>query len=347
MSLIGGLVWRDTTRPVAEGRGVPGLPGGTSETVPAARITLPGGCLLAQGERAACAQWGGVAGAFDLDLTNLDEVRTAAAPEAPFRFLEEGFRRHGARFLTTLRGAFALALWWPGARRLVLAADRFGVRRLYYAATPDGIAFGARVRIPPALLGLASEVAPEAVYAYLNFGTVPAPQTIYRAVRRLPPGHALYWEDGQVRVEPYWDMQYPERPLPRATAAAALVRHTEEAVREALSGADVKHTGAFLSGGTDSSTVLGLMTRITGERESAIASDVGLAHGVWQFDAWAATYDGARTVADEVLGALKRQEFTAASVDVLEALLEREHELYEPEARLYRVSMDLTVWYRE
>ena len=88
-------------------------------------------------------------------------------------------------------------------------------------------------------------------------------------------------------------------------------------------------------------------TRITGERESAIASDVGLAHGVWQFDAWAAKYDGARTVADEVLGALKRQEFTAASVDVLEALLEREHELYEPEARLYRVSMDLTVWYRE
>jgi asparagine synthase (glutamine-hydrolysing) len=271
MSLIGGLVWRDTTGPVAEGRGVPGLPGGTSETVPAARITLPGGCLLAQGERAACAQWGGVAGAFDLDLTNLDEVRTAAAPEAPFRFLEEGFRRHGARFLTTLRGAFALALWWPGARRLVLAADRFGVRRLYYAATPDGIAFGARVRIPLALLGLASEVAPEAVYAYLNFGTVPAPQTIYRAVRRLPPGHALYWEDGQIRVEPYWDMQYPERPLPRATAAAALVRHTEEAVREALAGADVKHTGAFLSGGTDSSTVLGLMTRITGERVNAFS----------------------------------------------------------------------------
>jgi asparagine synthase (glutamine-hydrolysing) len=153
----------------------------------------------------------------------------------------------------------------------VLATDRFGIRRLYYAATPEAIAFGSRVSVPLALPGTTSAVDPEAVYAYLNFSAIPAPQTIYRAIRRLPPGHLLEWEDGRLRVEPYWDMRYTERAISRTAASAALRRHTEEAVGEALSGADTKHTGAFLSGGTDSSAIVGLMTRLTGERVNAFS----------------------------------------------------------------------------
>src|SRR3989304_920206 len=180
--------------------------------------------------------------------------RTAIAATAP------GFLRRSA-----------LAFWWPRSRRLVLAADRFGIRRLYYAATPEGIAFGSRVSVPLALPGTTSAVDPEAVYAYLNFSAIPAPQTIYRAIRRLPPGHLLEWEDGRLRVEPYWDMRYTERAISRTAASASLRRHTEEAVGDALRGADPKHTGAFLSGGTDSSTVVGLMTRLTGERVNAFS----------------------------------------------------------------------------
>lgn len=270
MSLIGGLFSRDTARPVAAGRAVLDALG-TPEGAQAERITLSGGCLLAQGEGTTSGQWDGLAAVADFDLTNLDELRTSTGLEEPVRILEDGYRRRGAHFLTTLRGPFALAFWRPRDRRLTLAADRFGIRRLYYAVTPDGIAFGTRVRLPLTLLGSTGEVDPEAVYTYLNFGSIPAPQTIYRAVRRLPPGHILDWEDGTIRIEPYWDMQYPERAIRRSTAAAALVHHTEEAVREALSGADVKHTGAFLSGGTDSSTVVGLMTRITGERVNAFS----------------------------------------------------------------------------
>jgi len=270
MSLIGGLFSRDTARPVADSRGILDALG-APEGAQAERFTLSGGCLLAQGEGTTSGQWDGVAAVADFDLTNLDELRTSTGLEEPIRILEDGYRRRGAHFLTTLRGPFALAFWRPRDRRLTLAADRFGIRRLYYAVTPDGIAFGTRVRLPLTLLGSTGEVDPEAVYTYLNFGSIPAPQTIYRAVRRLPPGHVLYWEDGTIRIEPYWDMQYPERAIRRSTAAAALVHHTEEAVREALSGGDVKHTGAFLSGGTDSSTVVGLMTRITGERVNAFS----------------------------------------------------------------------------
>jgi asparagine synthase (glutamine-hydrolysing) len=270
MSFIGGLIFRDTARPAADSPGVLDA-FSTLEGAHAQRIALPGGCLLAQGEPAMSALRDGFAAVADVDLTNLEELRSSTGLEEPIRILESGYRRRGADFLTTLRGHFALALWWPRERRLILTADRFGVRRLYYAVSPDGIAFGTRVRLPLSLLGSAGEVDPEAVYTYLNFGAIPAPQTIYRVVRRLPPGHVLQWQDGKVSVEPYWDMQYPERPVRRSTAATALAHHTEEAVREALTGSEAKHTGAFLSGGTDSSTVVGLMTRITGERVNAFS----------------------------------------------------------------------------
>ena len=270
MSLIGGLVYSDPTRPVETRRlSLAPLadPGARRET----RIPLPGAVLTTDGEQAASAQWDGAAAAGDLDLTNLDEIRGSSEPEPALRILEDGYRRHGARFLATLRGAFALALWWPSSRRLALAADRFGIRRLYYAATPEGIAFGTRVSVPLALPGTTSALDPEAIYAYLNYSAIPAPQTIYRDVRRLPPGHVLEWEDGRLRVEPYWDMRYAERTISPTVASATLVRHTEEAVGEALRGADPKHTGAFLSGGTDSSTIVGLMTRLTGERVNAFS----------------------------------------------------------------------------
>ena len=87
--------------------------------------------------------------------------------------------------------------------------------------------------------------------------------------------------------------------------------------------------------------------RISGSRESALSADVGLAHGTFQFDTWAATYAGSRSLADLVLASLQRADFTAASVSVLDALVESERELYEPEARLYRVSLDMVVWWRE
>jgi asparagine synthase (glutamine-hydrolysing) len=267
MSLIAGLVNRDGRRPLGVIRATRGLilEGAT------VRLDHPGALLLAHGERTGCAEWDDVSAAMDLDLANLDEMRIPAGLHAAARALAEGYHAHGAGFFGTLRGAFALALWWPRDRRLLLAADRFGIRRLYYALGPDGIAFGSRVRLPLDLLGSSRDVDPDSVYSYLNFGTVPAPRTIHRAARRLPPGHVLHWKDGTVRVEPYWDIDFEERSQPRSTAAAALVRHTEDAVREALCGTDIKHTGAFLSGGTDSSTVVGLMKRITGERVNAFS----------------------------------------------------------------------------
>jgi asparagine synthase (glutamine-hydrolysing) len=268
-NILGGIVYRDHLCPVEHGLASALLPGVVVSDHPRT-IDLLGGVLAGIGTSVV---WdSSVDGALiaDLDLTNGDEVQASTGGAAPARGLRRLHGQHGDDFVTRLRGAFAIALWTPGRRRLVLAADRFGFRRLYYAMTKDGIAFGSRVRGPLALSG-STAIDPEAIYAYLNFGAIPAPQSVYRDVRRLPPGHVLVWEDGHAALHRYWDVAYGERGPGQAAAARAMYRQTEEAVRQSLSGLEPKQAGAFLSGGTDSSTVVGLMSRVTGERVQAFS----------------------------------------------------------------------------
>jgi asparagine synthase (glutamine-hydrolysing) len=271
MNLIAGLAYLDPNRPADR----PGLrrallPGATGSDQPQ-RIDLLGGLLVGVGTGVVWDRSGETALMADLDLTNLDDLQAMTDGAVPARCLLRLHAQHGTDFVRRLRGAFALAVWNATRRRLVLAADRFGFRRIYYAVTNDGVAFGSRARSPLALPNCPEAFEPDAIYAYLNFGTIPAPQSIYRAVRRLPPGQMLIWEDGHATLHEYWEVTYRERPLGRSAAGRAIYRQTEEAVRESLSGLEPKHTGAFLSGGTDSSTVVGLMSRLTGERVHAFS----------------------------------------------------------------------------
>lgn len=265
MSGISGVVYVDKARPLTEVQAA--LIGAPSAE---AGLTHGDGFLLtAAGAGAVCAQVGGTAVAGDLDVSNLASLVIGAGSNTVAKGVAQLLERDGTAFPNRLRGAFGLACWLPARRRLVLAVDRFGFRRVYYAVTPEGIGFSSRLATVVTLPGVSCDVDAEAVYAYMNFGTVPAPQTMYAAVRRIPPGHVLVWEDGRLTVKPYWDVTYSEHF--RADAEPAVVAQTEEAVRQALVGSEAKTTGAFLSGGTDSSTVVGLMTRLTGERVHAFS----------------------------------------------------------------------------
>jgi len=270
MTFLAGLVYGDARRPV-EGPVLGSLWAGAPCGERQHRILSGGAALLAAGG-AVCTDapsYGAVVA--DVDVSNLAELQMEPEAGALARLLRRLWEGHGPAFAARLRGAFALALWIPEARRLVLAVDRFGMRRLYYGMTEHGVAFGSRVRGPLGLPDVSRELDRNSIYLYLNFGTIPAPQTVYRVVRRLPPGHVLIWENGCVRLERYWEMTYRESPQDLPSAAAAVVRHTEQAVRQCLRGADPKETGAFLSGGTDSSTVVGLMSRVTGERVNSFS----------------------------------------------------------------------------
>jgi asparagine synthase (glutamine-hydrolysing) len=162
------------------------------------------------------------------------------------------YEQHGAGFAERLRGMFAVALWDARQRRLVLARDRFGIKPLYYRADGAGLEFASELR---ALTR--GEVDLDALEAFLSFNSVPGPLTIFRGVRKLPPGHLLVWEDGV--AEPRLDRYARPAPVaagdvrrePEDVLAAELRERLRDSVRAHLV-ADVP-VGVLLSGGVDSS----------------------------------------------------------------------------------------------
>src|SRR5918998_1758946 len=111
---------------------------------------------------------------------------------------------------------FALAIWDAGARRLLLARDRFGIKPLFYAAHGGRIAFASELTALAHAPGFSRELDPDAVEAYLAFNSIPAPLTAYRAARKLPPGHLLDWRAGRPRPGRPPPPPPPGGPPPRA-----------------------------------------------------------------------------------------------------------------------------------
>ena len=185
--------------------------------------------------------------------------RTNSDTEAIVHAYEE----HGAACVERLRGMFAFAVWDEGGRRLFVARDRAGKKPLYYTTTPGGaFVFGSELKSLLEHPGVRREVNLEAVDAYLSFGYVPDPLSIFEGVHKLPPGCRLTFEGGRVSVEPYWDFRFePDASRREEDWLEELRALLEEAVRVRLV-ADVP-LGAFLSGGVDSSAVVGLMARAT------------------------------------------------------------------------------------
>ena len=174
------------------------------------------------------------------------------------------YEEYGARCVDHLRGMFAFAIWDAKRRELFIARDRAGKKPLYYTRTQHGtLIFGSELKSLREHPEFQGEMSMEALDAYLTFGYVPDPLTIFRDIHKLPPGHHLTFKDGRVRVEQYWDFPYQEEQQQPARAdddcLAELRNLLDEAVRVRLV-ADVP-LGAFLSGGIDSSVVVGLMAR--------------------------------------------------------------------------------------
>src|SRR3954468_23662540 len=110
------------------------------------------------------------------------------------------YEQHGPAFAERLRGMFALAIWDSRERRLVLARDRFGIKPLHWARLPRGLAFGSELKSLLPAPGFSRDIDPDAVEAFLAFNSIPAPLTIYKSARKLPPGHHLVWQEGSDTV---------------------------------------------------------------------------------------------------------------------------------------------------
>ena len=266
--LIGGVVHRDGARPVTTGL----LQRMAARVAPAADVGLQHAgraAMFASGDVGGLARHVPLLAVVDMDV--LGPAAPAPGPPTGAWFLDAVRVRTARAAIERLRGAFAVAVWDDTAGELVLGVDRFGMKRLYYLATPAGLAFSSRASALVGFHPAAEALDPAAAYQYLNFGYVPAPVSIFSGVRRLPPGHLLRLRDGTATVERYWDLSYTESAVGLTGAIASTQRMVEQAVAVAVAGGAAKETGAFLSGGTDSSTVVGLIGRVTGERANAFS----------------------------------------------------------------------------
>jgi len=166
----------------------------------------------------------------------------------------------GEDAFSRLRGMFGIALWDRRRRTLLLARDRVGIKPLHYAECGDRLYFGSEIKSILAAGALDRTLSVPALEHYLSFLYTPADATIFAGIRKLPPGHFLRWKDGTSTIERYWQLPNDEAfDGSFAEASERLAGILADAVRSHMV-SDVP-IGALLSGGIDSSLVVGLMAR--------------------------------------------------------------------------------------
>jgi asparagine synthase (glutamine-hydrolysing) len=169
------------------------------------------------------------------------------------------YEEYGADCVQYLRGMFAFAIWDARDQSLFLARDRVGKKPLYYAQTAAGeLVFGSEIKSLLEHPAVGRDINLDALDAYLTLGYVPDPLSIFRGIKKLPPGSYLRFAHGRTEVKEYWDFQF-DSPETRTEQEYVEELRTllDESVRLRLI-SDVP-LGAFLSGGVDSSAVVGLM----------------------------------------------------------------------------------------
>jgi asparagine synthase (glutamine-hydrolysing) len=174
--------------------------------------------------------------------------------------LERG-EQHAVATLREWSGPFAVGLRSRDGRRAILAVDGFATQTACWRVRDGCLAFAERA---DELAEHEPELDVQALFDYLYFHCIPAPRTVFDGVQRLPPGHYLWFEDGAARVAPYWQPAF--RPAPARGADFDALRGAfrsllESAVRDAVGEGP---PACFLSGGTDSSTVAGMLGRVAG-----------------------------------------------------------------------------------
>lgn len=209
-----------------------------------------------------------VAVVFNGEIYNHEAIRRTLEAEghvfttdADTEVLVHLYERDGVEFVESLEGMFAFALWDADEERLVLARDPMGIKPLVVAQSTDGVCFSSELR---SLIEAGVDhggLDRDALGTYFAFGYIPAPQTAFENVTKLEPGElAIVTSDG-VRRSRYYSPRFDARTPSRETAARELRSLVEDAVRKRLM-SDVP-LGAFLSGGIDSSIVVGVMSALT------------------------------------------------------------------------------------
>lgn len=170
------------------------------------------------------------------------------------------YEEKGLDCLDSLRGMFAFAIWDENKERLFLARDRLGQKPLNYIVNGRNLIFASEIKSILEDHSISREVNFEALDLYLTYQCIPAPETIFSGIKKLPPAHRLILESGEIRIERYWDLSYQNSlKMEEGEYAGRLLDIFRQACKIRMV-SDVP-LGAFLSGGLDSSAVVAMMSR--------------------------------------------------------------------------------------
>src|SRR6185312_10641449 len=204
----------------------------------------------------------GIVAAVSADLCNRAKLSADVREESnggsfsSAELVAELYHRYGLELLEKMEGSFAVAIWDTNCQELVLAVDPLGLETLYWAEDRGRLLFSTRVG---GILQAKPDCGldPAAMMQFLLYTVVPAPMAIYRGVERLEAGTALVWRRGTASKKRYWDMHYQEVSTQKpAHWAHQLREQLRRAVHSHLNGCRPEQSGAYLSGGTDSSSVV-------------------------------------------------------------------------------------------
>ena len=174
-----------------------------------------------------------------------------------------GYEEWGTACIQRFQGMFAFAVWDKPRRRLWIARDRIGIKPLYYTTVGGRLRFASEIKAIVQDPTVPRRLHKQALFDYLGFEFVPAPETMFEDIYKLPAGHTLLWENGQAKIERYWDLSF--KPHPQLSAKtpdewALEVQHLLDSCVKSHLISDVP-LGVFLSGGLDSSALVALMRR--------------------------------------------------------------------------------------
>jgi len=191
---------------------------------------------------------------------DLEAAKHAFRTQTDAEVIVHLYEELGADCVNRLRGPFALALWDAKRHRLLLARDQLGHKPLFYLIDGETLLFASE---PKALLAIrpnARQMDYDALHDYLSLRFLPAPLTMLRGIRKLPPAHVLLYDSGAIRVSRYWDLSFRNKSATRDARQVEALRETlRETVAHYMIG-DVP-VGAFLSGGLDSSLIVAMMAK--------------------------------------------------------------------------------------
>lgn len=185
------------------------------------------------------------------------KLKTKSDTEAVLHLYDE----YGPDCLQHLRGMFAIAIWDDVEKTLFLARDRVGKKPILYSHQSNGdLIFGSEFQALLKHPSVSREVDYNAIDSYLSYICVPAPQTAFKAIRKLEPGHWLRWKAGEIEMQRYW---LPEFSKKIKISEEEAITETTRILRESTKLRMISEVplGAFLSGGVDSSAIVALMAQ--------------------------------------------------------------------------------------